>query len=220
MDQFMEGALISLRVFYASWSTALIQLSTNIDESKEHQNGLSRLLSVPRFHKGIWKNKMSFGFPFLILFFSLLTEHCCCCCWVTSVLSNSVRPHRRQPTRLPRLPGILQARTLQWAAISFSNAWKWKVKVKSFSRVRPSATPWTAAFQVPPSMQFSRQEYWSGVPLPSPKANVKNQSLVRKSVVLKFFLYSGFPLPDLSPTGSWHNWHKVSLQVERKKLLG
>ena len=68
----------------------------------------------------------------------------------------------------PPVPGILQARTLEWVAISFSNAWKWRVKVKSLSRVRPSATPWTAAFQAPPSMGFSRQECWSGVPLPSP----------------------------------------------------
>ena len=59
--------------------------------------------------------------------------------------------------------GILQARTLEWVAISFSNASKWKVKVKSLSHVRPSATPWTAAFQAPPSMGFSWQEYWSGV---------------------------------------------------------
>ena len=66
-------------------------------------------------------------------------------------------------------PGILQARTLQWVAISFSNPWKWKVKVKLCSRVRPSATPWTEAFQAPPSLGFSRQEYWSGVPLPSPR---------------------------------------------------
>ena len=65
------------------------------------------------------------------------------------------------------IPGILQARTLEWVAISFSNAWKWKVKVKSLICVRPSETPWTAAFQAPPSMGFSRQEYWSGVPLPS-----------------------------------------------------
>ena len=66
------------------------------------------------------------------------------------------------------IPGILQARTLEWVAISFSNAWKWKVKVKSFSHVRLLATPWTAAYQAPPSMGFSRQEYWSGVPSPSP----------------------------------------------------
>ena len=65
------------------------------------------------------------------------------------------------------VPGILQARTLEWVAISFSNVWKWKVKVKSISRVWLSATPWAAAFQAPPSMGFSRQEYWSGVPLPS-----------------------------------------------------
>ena len=67
------------------------------------------------------------------------------------------------------VPGILQARTLEWVAISFSNAWKWKVKVKSLSGIWPSVTPWTAAFQAPPSMGFSRQEYWSGVPLPSPE---------------------------------------------------
>ena len=76
-------------------------------------------------------------------------------------------PHRRQPTRFP-FPGVLQARTLEWVAISFSSAWKWKLKVKSLSRVWHFATPWTAAHQAPPSMGFSRQEYWSGVPSPSP----------------------------------------------------
>ena len=65
------------------------------------------------------------------------------------------------------IPRILQARTLEWIAISFSSAWKWKVKVKSLSHVWLFATPWTAAFQAPPSMGFSRQEYWSGVPLSS-----------------------------------------------------
>ena len=63
------------------------------------------------------------------------------------------------------VPGILQARTLEWVAISFSNAWKWKVKVKSLSCVRLLTTPWIAAHQAPPSMGFFRQEYWSGVPL-------------------------------------------------------
>ena len=71
------------------------------------------------------------------------------------------------------IPGILQARTLEWVAISFSNAWKWKVKVKLLSRARLLATPWTAAYQAPPSMGFSRQEYWSGVPLPSPSSIIK-----------------------------------------------
>ena len=58
------------------------------------------------------------------------------------------------------VPGILQARTLEWVAISFPNAWKWKVKVKLLSRVQLFVTPWTAAYQAPPSMGFSRQEYW------------------------------------------------------------
>ena len=62
------------------------------------------------------------------------------------------------------VPGILQARTLEWVAISCSDAWKWKVKVKSLSHVWLFATPWTAAHQAPPSMGFSRQECWSGVP--------------------------------------------------------
>ena len=81
-------------------------------------------------------------------------------------MSDSMRPHRLavQPTRLPR-PGIIQARTLEWVAISFSNTWKLKVKVKSLSHVQPSATPWTAAHQAPLSMGFSRQEHWSGMPL-------------------------------------------------------
>ena len=75
-------------------------------------------------------------------------------------------PHRHQPTRLP-IPGILQARTLEWVAIAFSNAWKWKVKVKLLSRVWLLVTLWTAAYQAPLSMGFSRQEYWSGLPLTS-----------------------------------------------------
>ena len=66
------------------------------------------------------------------------------------------------------VPGILQARSLDWVAISFSNAWKWKVKVKSLSCVWLFMAPWTVAYQAPPSMGFSRQEYWSGLPFPSP----------------------------------------------------
>ena len=66
------------------------------------------------------------------------------------------------------IPGILQARTLEWVAISFSNAWKWKVKVKLLSCVQLFATPWTAAHQALPFMGLFRQECWSGVPLPSP----------------------------------------------------
>ena len=199
-----------------------------------------------------------------ICVFNYTCLYCCCCCWVASVMSDSVRPHRWQPTRLPHpwdspgkntgvgchfllqrmkvrsesevsqscptlcdpmdcslpgssvhgifqarvlewvaiafspvytaaaaaakllqscptmcdpidgslpgssVPGILQARILEWVVISFSNAWKWKVKVKSLSHVRLFETPWSVAYQAPPSMGFSRQGYWSGLPLPSP----------------------------------------------------
>ena len=100
------------------------------------------------------------------------------------------------------VPGILQARTLEWVAIAFSNAWKWKVKAKSLSRVRLFETPWTAAYQAPPSMGFSRQEYWSGVPLPSPchtATNIKfakydssfsSASLPLKRVMVLSFYYA------------------------------
>ena len=87
--------------------------------------------------------------------------------WLTATAAKSLQscptlwdPIDSSPPGFP-VPGILQARTLEWVAISFSNAWKWKVKVKSL------ATPWTAAYQAPSSMGFSRQKYWSGVPLPS-----------------------------------------------------
>ena len=91
------------------------------------------------------------------------------------------------------VPGILQARTLERVATSFSNAWKWKVNVKSLSHVRLLATPWTTAFQAPPSMGFSRQEYWSGVPLPSTIFIYVN---VSKSVLLG----KGSLSPVLSPS--------------------
>ena len=96
-----------------------------------------------------------------------------CCTWAFSAAAAAkslqscltlCNPLDGSPPGSP-VPGILQARTLEWVAISFSNAWKWKVKVKSLSLVRLLATPWTAAHQAPPSMGFSRQEYWSGVPL-------------------------------------------------------
>ena len=82
------------------------------------------------------------------------------------------------------VPGILQARTLEWVAICFSNAWKWKVKGKLLSHVQLFATPWTAAHQAPLSMGFSRQEYWSGVPLPSSvqlKQNKGNQKFLKNN---------------------------------------
>ena len=91
------------------------------------------------------------------------------------------------------VPEILHARTLEWVAISFSNAWKWKVKVKLLSRVRLLATPWTAAYQAPLYMGFSRQEYWSGVPLPSPILELGR-------------LYS-----SLTPVVLWVSWYELNL---------
>ena len=82
------------------------------------------------------------------------------------------------------VPGILQARTLEWVAVSFSNAWKWKVKVKLLSCVRLLVTPWTAAYQAPPFMGFSKQEYWSGVPLPSPYLALARGYLQRLLVII------------------------------------
>jgi len=89
------------------------------------------------------------------------------------------------------IPGILQARILEWVAISSSNAWKWKVKVKSLSHVWLVATPWTAAYQAPLSMGFSRQEYWSGVPLPSLKMMkvIKRANLLMQSIIRYFNIF-------------------------------
>ena len=83
------------------------------------------------------------------------------------------------------VPEILQARTLEWVAISISNEWKWKVKVKPLSRVQFLATPWTAAYQAFPFMGFSRQEKWSGLPLPSLKCLIrkaKNNNICNYSI--------------------------------------
>ena len=88
------------------------------------------------------------------------------------------------------VPGILQARTLEWVAISFSNAWKWKVKAKLLSSVRLLATPWTAAHQAPPSMGFSRQEYWSGVPLPSPQNTAIEIQILPRQILERYALES------------------------------
>ena len=99
------------------------------------------------------------------------------------------------------VPGILQARTLECVAISFSNAWKWKVKVKSLSSVRPSATPWTAAFQAPPSMGFSRQEYWSGVPLPSPIVTINS-------------IFNNLPLLAIIKCHRYYSSHLLTVETE------
>ena len=121
------------------------------------------------------------GFTYFSIYFLLkdncfinFAVFCQSSTWISHAAAKSLQscltlcdPIDESPPGSPA-PGILQARTLEWVAISFSNAWKWKVKVKSLSHARLLATPWTAAHQATPSMGFSRQEYWSGLPLPSP----------------------------------------------------
>jgi len=120
------------------------------------------------------------------------------------------------------VPGILQARTLEWVAISFSIVWKWKVKVKSLCRVRLVATPWTAAHQAPPSMGFSRQQYWSGLPLPSPIQNILMSYFYSPNVyklhcfqilINKAFGISLRGWPRVFPSG----WSKM--QIERNDFF-
>ena len=100
---------------------------------------------------------------------SVYTDPQFCCCAAKSLQSclTLCNPIEGSPPGSSFLE-IFQARTLEWVAMSFSNAGKWKVKVKPLSPVPLFVTPWTAAYQSPPSMGFSRQEYWNGVPLPSP----------------------------------------------------
>ena len=99
------------------------------------------------------------------------------CVWLCNLIDGS-------PPGSPA-PGILQARTLEWVAISFSNAWKWNVEAKLLSRVRLLMTPWTAAYQAPPSMGFPRQEYWSGVPLLSPLRKWETHNFINPVLKLK-----------------------------------
>ena len=124
------------------------------------------------------------------------------------------------------VPGILQARTLEWLAISFSNACKWKVKkVKSirlstwklYSCVRLLAIPWTAVYQAPPSMGFSRQEYWSGVPLPSP-AIVTERDVNAEEVYSKWLLGNNQPTRKSQNVASYQT-HMCTKYVTPHKSL-
>ena len=119
------------------------------------------------------------------------------------------------------VPGILQARTLEWVAISFSDAGKWEVKVKSLSRVRLLATPWTSA-QAPPSMGFSRQEYWSGVPLPSPfyaLGNQKNRRVVARGWAEDGQMGEGGQKMQTSSEKSIHCWNSTSFTAWWQHLI-
>ena len=108
----------------------------------------------------------------------------CCCCKSLQSCPTLCNPVDGSTPGSP-ISGILQARTLEWVAISFSSTWKWKVKLKLLSRVRLLATSWTAAYQVPPSTGLSRQEYWSGVPLPSPWHTADNHKYLLNDEAIK-----------------------------------
>ena len=114
------------------------------------------------------------------------------------------------------VPGLLQAKTLEWVAISFSNACKWKVKVKTLSHAWLLATPWTTAYQALLSMEFSRQEYWSGVPSLSPKkaGGESNSGKAELQIDLLdlpqgfcfvFLFRAGFPAPKVT----WISLRKI-----------
>ena len=141
------------------WVTCLQGLSDSWDLNLKDE-----LMDIEELHFLItlWKTKQSY----LLLQLGFYIQAPAAAAKSLQLCPTLCNPIEGSPPGSP-VPGILQARTLQWVAISFSNAWKWKVKVKSLSRVWLLVTPWTAAYQAPPFMGFSRQEYWSGLPLPS-----------------------------------------------------
>ena len=94
------------------------------------------------------------------------------------------------------VPGIFQARVLEWVAIAFSRHILLLLLLRRFSHVRLCATPWTTAYQAPPSLGFSRQEHWGGLPFPSPMHESEKWSEVAQSC-----LTLSDPM-DCSPPGS------------------
>ena len=151
----------------------------------------------------------------------------CCCFQGTAAKSLQSCPTRCDPTDGSPpgspIPGILQARTLEWVAISFSNAWKCKGKVKSFSRVQLFTTPWTAAYRAPPSMGFSRQGYRSAVPLPSPFREPSTVILLkdgRSQIFFFFFFYFSYDCSNWKQGGgvlvikhAVHNMHNFGAKT-------
>ena len=170
---FLPGEFYGQRILagYSSWGRKKLDMTERIsllptvislnNLLKKIQIFLINIFSVQFGHSVVWSRSTS-GLPVhphLSEFTATAAKSFQSCLSLCDPIDSS-------PTGSP-VPGILQARTLEWVAISFSNAWKRKVKVKSLSHIWLLATPWTAAYQAPPSMGFSRQEYWSGVPLPS-----------------------------------------------------
>ena len=138
----------------------------------------NNILSVAYFFFPPFSYKHLFFFLFPQLLLLLLLSHYSCV-WLCD-------PTDVSPRGSP-VSGILQAGTLEGVATSFSNEWRWKVKVKLLCRVWLLATPWTAAYQAPPSMGYSRQEYWSGLPFSTTDCVYSFLSLKKKKKTLTFF---------------------------------
>ena len=145
-----------LYFLFCFWINLLLLKDTNYQRWKILSQKYKKIKQVPLDELNCHKKKLSYFMSLLLLLLLSCVSHVRLC-----------NPIDGSPPGSP-IPGILQARTLEWVSISFSNAWKWKVKVKSFSHIWLFATPWTAAYQAPLSMGCSRQEYWSRLPLPSP----------------------------------------------------
>ena len=156
-SEFSGGPVVGTLLFTAEGLSSVPAQGTRIPQATAKKKRKKWMKSVPVFKEFKW---WSVGRECQIFYIAAATAKSLQSCPTLCDPIDSSPPGSA-------VPGVLQARTLDWAAISFSNALKWKMKVKTLSRVRLCATPWTAAHQAPPSMGFSRQECWSGVPLPS-----------------------------------------------------
>ena len=155
---FLFGTFPKTTVIFFFVSSIVLEILSHDPLPETAYRCASLSLKVPRFNN-------CKEVTVLYHLWSLRVYKYCCCCSLQSC-PTLWDPIDGSPPGSP-IPGILQARTLEWVAISFSNAWKWKVKAKFLSRVGLLATPWTAAYQALPSMGFSKEEHWCGVPLPS-----------------------------------------------------
>jgi len=133
-------------------------------------------------------------------------------------MSDSVQPHRRQPTRLLH-PWVSPGKN---TGVGCHFLWEWKVKVKSLSRVRLRATPWTAAHQAPLPMGFSRQKYWSGVPLPFPK-HMPSRINTRLLIMACFVTYLLCYITVINSTSYCHylcKWEHLVSEIMGSQTLG
>ena len=168
-EEITECSVLSCEHIQRSWSLASQVKKRVLTRNQIDQNldlGLPSLWSCEKIHFYCLTLRicdMLFGQPNLIGIPAAAAKSLQLCPTLCDPIDDS-------PPGSP-IPGILQARTMEWIAISFSNAWKWKVKVKSLSHVRLFVTPWTIFYRAPLSMEFSRQKYCSRLPFPTPRVS-------------------------------------------------